>query len=125
MPTTDEATRQDAPSVAIPASPSTIRQPIDAPGIGTPPLSHGKVVARALDAVVRSSTNVPSHTVRDAGDKVMTGGALTVSSADDDVTLPQELVTTQVYDPASDCATEAMVSEAEVAPGMLKPPLRH
>jgi hypothetical protein len=55
----------------------------------------------------------------------MDGATLTVSVAAELVTLPQALVTTQSYDAASAATTAAMVKEAEVAPLMLTPALRH
>jgi hypothetical protein len=56
---------------------------------------------------------------------VITGAVFTVSAADDDVTLPHELLIKQSYEPASDTLTEAIVSVALVAPAMFEPFLRH
>jgi hypothetical protein len=102
-----------------------VKEDAVAPLMLVPPLRHWKVGAGEPVAATENVIEAPGQAEREDGWVVMVGAVLTVREAVALVTLPQALVTTQSYDAASAAATAAMVKEAEVAPLMLVPPLRH
>jgi hypothetical protein len=99
-----------------------------APEIATSSLNHWNVRPAPVERT-RSVSLAFSQIVRPAGELVIAGGTLTVSCADELVvsvlTGSQMSFNTQSYRPASDVWTEGIVYDAEVAPGIVVPFLRH
>lgn len=96
-----------------------------APGMLMALRRHWYVGAGEPEPMTENEAAPFSQTSCGDGLDVTSGELCTLSVTEDVVMLPQELVSTQSYDPALAGATGLSVSVAEVAPGMLSPPLRH
>jgi hypothetical protein len=96
-----------------------------APEMLAPPLRHWYVSGAVPPAVTLNVAEPRSHAATLEGCAAIdTTAPLTVSVAAELVTLPQALLTTQSYEPASVAATDAIVYVADVAPEMFTPFLR-